>query len=100
MQSDVENCEGWLSPGGHSSGGRALTASQPKSEAPSSILGGCWFLTVLYNIPEPFHHVNSYRCIQGQYMYAHYVWQATGNQVSQQTLNETADSCLELVGAQ
>ena len=26
MQSDIENCEGWLSPGGHSSGGRALTA--------------------------------------------------------------------------
>ena len=24
--SDIENCEGWLSPGGHSSGGRALTA--------------------------------------------------------------------------
>ena len=24
--SDVENCEGWLSPGGHSSGGRALIA--------------------------------------------------------------------------
>ena len=71
--SDVENCEGWLSPGGHSSGGRALTASQPKSEAPGSILGGCRFFTVL-NIPEPFHHVNSYRCIQGQYMYAHYVW--------------------------
>ena len=23
---DIENCEGWLSPGGHSSGGRALTA--------------------------------------------------------------------------
>ena len=26
IQSDIENCEGWLSPGGHSSGGRALTA--------------------------------------------------------------------------
>ena len=25
-RSDIENCEGWLSPGGHSSGGRALTA--------------------------------------------------------------------------
>ena len=24
--SDIENCEGWLSPGGHSSGGTALTA--------------------------------------------------------------------------
>ena len=23
----IENCEGWLSPGGHSSGGRALTAT-------------------------------------------------------------------------
>ena len=26
IQSDIENCEGWLSPGGHSSGGRALAA--------------------------------------------------------------------------
>ena len=26
IQSDIENCEGWLSPGGPSSGGRALTA--------------------------------------------------------------------------
>ena len=26
IRSDTENCEGWLSPGGHSSGGRALTA--------------------------------------------------------------------------
>ena len=26
IQSDVENFEGWLSPGGHSSGGRALMA--------------------------------------------------------------------------
>ena len=26
IQSDIEKCEGWLSPGGHSSGGRALTA--------------------------------------------------------------------------
>ena len=26
IQSDIENCEGWLSPGGHGSGGRALTA--------------------------------------------------------------------------
>ena len=25
IQNDIENCEGWLSPGGHSSGGRALT---------------------------------------------------------------------------
>ena len=25
IQSDIENCEGWLSPGGHSSDGRALT---------------------------------------------------------------------------
>ena len=24
--SDIDNCEGWLSPGAHSSGGRALTA--------------------------------------------------------------------------
>ena len=26
QQSDIENCEGWLSPGGHGSGGRALMA--------------------------------------------------------------------------
>ena len=26
MYSDIENCEGWLSPGGHGSGGRVLTA--------------------------------------------------------------------------
>ena len=26
MIGDIENCEGWLSPGGHSSGGRVLTA--------------------------------------------------------------------------
>ena len=26
IQSDIKNCEGWLSPSGHSSGGRALTA--------------------------------------------------------------------------
>ena len=26
-RSDIENCEGWLSPGGHNSGGRALTAN-------------------------------------------------------------------------
>ena len=26
IQSDIENCEGWLSPGGHSSDGRALMA--------------------------------------------------------------------------
>ena len=38
-QSDVENCEGWLSPGGHSSDSRAL------SEAPGSIPGGCPFFT-------------------------------------------------------
>ena len=25
IQGDIENCEGWLSPSGHSSGGRALT---------------------------------------------------------------------------
>ena len=25
IRSDIENCEGWLSSGGHSSGGRALT---------------------------------------------------------------------------
>ena len=40
IQSDIENCEGWLSPGGHSSGGRALTA---KVRGPGSILGGCRF---------------------------------------------------------
>ena len=34
-------CEGWLSPGGHSSGDRALTAKV------SSIPGGCRFFTVL-----------------------------------------------------
>ena len=44
IRSDTENCEGWLSPGGHSSGGRALTA---KSEALGSIPGGCRFFTVL-----------------------------------------------------
>ena len=42
--SDIENCEGWLSPGGHSSGGRALIA---KVKAPGSIPGGCRFFTVL-----------------------------------------------------
>ena len=26
IPSDIGNCEGWPSPGGHSSGGRALTA--------------------------------------------------------------------------
>ena len=26
IRSNIKNCEGWLSPGGHSSGGRALTA--------------------------------------------------------------------------
>ena len=26
IRSDIENCEGWLSPSGHSSGGRVLTA--------------------------------------------------------------------------
>ncbi len=43
-QSDIENCEGWVSPGGHSSGGRALTT---KVRGPGSILGGCRFFTVL-----------------------------------------------------
>ena len=53
IQSDIENCEGWLSPGGHSSGGRALTA---KVRGPGSILGSCRFFTVLYkDIPKPFH---------------------------------------------
>ena len=38
--------------GGHSSGGRALTA---KVRGPGSIPGGCRFFTVLYkNIPKPF----------------------------------------------
>ena len=44
IQSDIENCEGWLSSSGHSSGGRALTA---KVRGPGSILGGCQFFTVL-----------------------------------------------------
>ena len=39
VQSDTENCEGWLSPGGPSSGGRALTALSQRP--PSSIPGGC-----------------------------------------------------------
>ena len=34
IQSDIENCEGRPSPGGHSSGGRALKL---KSEPPGSI---------------------------------------------------------------
>ena len=54
--SDTENFKGWLSPGGHSSGGRALTV---KSEASGSIPGGCWFLTVLQNIPKSYGHVVS-----------------------------------------
>ena len=49
---DIENCEGWLSPGGHSSDGRALTAK----------VRGSWFnpgwLPVFHsslkNIPKPF----------------------------------------------
>ena len=44
IQSDIENCEGWLSLSGHSSGGRALTA---KVRGPGSILGGCQFFTIL-----------------------------------------------------
>ena len=44
VRSDIEDCEGWLSPGGHSSGGRALTA---KVRGPGSIPGGCRFFTVL-----------------------------------------------------
>ena len=44
IRSDIEECEGWLWPGGHSSGGRTLTA---KDRGSGSILGGCWFFTVL-----------------------------------------------------
>ena len=54
MTADIENCEGWLSPGGHSSGGRALTA---QVRGPRSIPGGCWFSQFSKNIPKPFHHV-------------------------------------------
>ena len=51
--SDTENCEGWLSPGGHSSGGRALTA---KVRGPRFNPG--WLPVFHSSIPEPFHHVH------------------------------------------
>ena len=49
-----ENCEGWLSPGGHSSGGRALTA---KVRGPR--FNPRWLLVFhsFLNISEPFHQV-------------------------------------------
>ena len=58
MQSDVENYDGWLSPGGHSSGGRALIT---KVRGPR--FNPRWLLvfTVLYS-PKPFSlciHVSS-----------------------------------------
>ena len=43
------NCEGWLSPGGHSSGGRALAPVQ------SRVTAG--FSRFSKNIPKPFHRV-------------------------------------------
>ena len=57
IQSDIENCEGWLSPGGHSSGGRALTAKVrgPRFN-PKFMAAG--FLQFSKNFPKPFNHVH------------------------------------------
>ena len=60
IRSDIENPEGWLSPGGHSSGGRALTAYV---RGPRFNPG--WLPVFLKNIPKPFHHVHNYMCITG-----------------------------------
>ena len=54
--SDIENCEGWLSPGGHSSGGRALMT---KVRGPRFNPG--WlpvFHSFSKNVPKPFHHAS------------------------------------------
>ena len=67
IQSDIENCEGWLSPSGHSSGGRALTAY-----ALSSILGSCWFSQFSKILIKPFHHVFSSKLLRlGVYRVLH-----------------------------
>ena len=62
LQSDIENCEGWLSPGGHSSGGRALHDSlSQRPPVQSQVAAG--FSQFSKNIPEPFHHVHLYQLI-------------------------------------
>ena len=53
--SDIENLEGWLSPGGHSSGGTALTA-KVRGLVQSWVATG--FSQFPKNIPKPFHHVH------------------------------------------
>ena len=56
IKSDIENREDWLLPGGHSSGGRALTA---KVRGPW--FNPRWLLVFQFskNIPKPFHHVDT-----------------------------------------
>ena len=49
-----ENCEGWLSPGGHSSGGRTLTA---KVRGPRFNPRWLPVFHSFLNISEPFHQV-------------------------------------------
>ena len=56
IQSDIENCEGWLSPGGHSSGGRALTVLSQRPLVQSQVAAG--FSQFSKNIAKPFHHVH------------------------------------------
>ena len=48
IESDIDNSEGYLSPGGHSSCGRALIQSRMSA-------GISQFSK---NIPKPFHHVH------------------------------------------